>query len=128
MNFARESLVSGEKVLYSIWEPKIRQSWLRRFRLPVMRTLHTAHLLILTDQEVILIREDERVTENKGIRYGGVWQFIPVRQIATAEIVDPDRDTIQLVLSLSSASRIRIPFSQSRLAELKEFLHTANWS
>ena len=57
MNYARSSLVSGEKVIHTLWQPEIQESILPWRWLPFTRTIATAHLTILTDKELILISD-----------------------------------------------------------------------
>ena len=82
MSFARESLVRGQLVTHTIWQPAIRQPIISLFGHSFDRIITLSHLAILTDNELILIRDDEESEENRGVRYGGVWYYLPLRHIA----------------------------------------------
>lgn len=74
-NYARHSLLPGERTLQVIWQPELRSG---RFKQPIFnlfnkvfyRLVFTNHVALLTDQELILIREDEHQARKEN--YGGV--------------------------------------------------------
>ena len=111
MSFARESLVCGEQVIHSVWQPEIRKPFATLFGWSFYRTLSTAHLMILTDKEVILIWDDERSTANRGVRYGGVWRYIPLRHIVSVSLADSANDLLTLSLRLSPDARLDTIFA-----------------
>ncbi len=121
MNFARESLVCGEQVIHSVWQPEIRKPIATLFGWSFYRTLSTAHLTILTDKEVILIWEDERSTGNRGVRYGGVWRYIPLRHIISVSLAEPANNLLTLSLHLSPDARLDTVFAVSNQRELEHF-------
>jgi hypothetical protein len=124
MNYARSSLVPGEKVLYTLWQPELRERINVVFNLPFYQTISTAHLTILTDKELILIRDDERVTPHKGTRYGGVWQYIPLRSIASASITEQPEGLLTLSIGLSPNGHLDRIFALSSRVEVEQ-LRTA---
>jgi len=122
MNFARESLVRGEKVIDMLWQAPIGRPIFTIFGGPSYRTDVLAHLLILTDKEIILIHDDERSTEKKGVRYGGVWQYISLRHITALTISDAVNDQVVFSLTLAgSEQRLDQVFAASSLQALDHF-------
>lgn len=101
MNFARESLVPGEQVIRTVWQPKIRKPLITLFGWSLYRTLSAAHLVVLTDKEVIFIGDDARLTETRGGQHGGIWQFVPLEHIVSASLTEQG-DLLNLSLNLSS--------------------------
>ncbi len=77
MNFGKRSLIPGEQVERVILQPDIRLKYLRFFQ----RLISYTHLIILTDHELIVIKDDNSLKIKKQARYGGVWQFIPLHKI-----------------------------------------------
>lgn len=120
MNYARSSLVPGEKVLYTLWQPEIRERINIVFSLPFYQTISTAHLTILTDKELILIRDDERVTPHRGTRYGGVWQYIPLRNIASASLSRQPEGLLTLSIKLSPNGHLDRIFALSSQTEVEQ--------
>ena len=103
MNYAREGLVRGEKVICSILQPRIRKHIFTIFGQKFYRNKILSHLALLTDKEVILIGDDEKSPEikGKGERYGGVWQFIPVRNIAAVMLTEAGDGLVTLSIKLA---------------------------
>lgn len=122
MNYARESLVRGEKVIQTVWQPPIRQHRFTLFGRPFHRTIALAHLALLTDQEVVFIGDDKHSVDNRGVRYGGIWQYIPLWHIAAAALTEPADDLVTLSLTLAGGDqRLDKVFAASSRPALEHF-------
>jgi hypothetical protein len=121
MNYGRSSLVRGENVSQVILQPEIREPAWKFAGWTLYRALSTAHLAILTDKELILIRDDERVKEIKGARYGGVWQYIPLSSIRSVNLANLSDDLLTLAITQSSGNTLKKIFAVSRKPELEQF-------
>lgn len=122
MNYARDSLVGGETVIHALWQPKIRKQILSLLGLPIYQTLSLAHLSILTDKEVIFIGDDKRSTERRGVRYGGIWQYIPLRHIVSVSVAERSGNLLTLSLELSNqARRLEKTFEASNQQGVMQF-------
>ncbi len=121
MNYARNSITPGEEVIHFVWQPEIQVPRLPFFHLPFSRTLTTAHLLILTNNQVILLREDERSHLNRGIRYGGVRHFIPLHSIRSSSITEKQDNHLVFGLQLCDNRQMEWIFVDSLRQELEEF-------
>jgi hypothetical protein len=88
-NFSKHSLLKGENIDQLIWQPELRESKIR-VHIPLLihtflyRTVFPHHVTMLTDQELILIRESEEIGSND--TYGGVWDYIPLNKIIEAHL------------------------------------------
>jgi hypothetical protein len=120
MNYARRSLMGGEKVICALFQPEIRES---RVSFPgrlFSRILSPTHAIILTDREWIAIREE--AVQGKKDKYGGTWTYIPLNQI-TACTLDPVNDTLlALSIHLSGEEHFEYLFPTSRRAEVGQLL------
>lgn len=122
MNYARKSLAPGEKVIQTVWQPKIRKPVLTLFGRSFYRTLSLAHLAVLTDKEVIFIGDDPRLMEVKGGHYGGIWQYIPLRHIVSVSLTERADDLWTLSLNLTSGShRLDKLFAAANQREIRQF-------
>jgi hypothetical protein len=120
MNFGRSCLIQGEKVIRIILQPEIReQSW-SLLGYKFYRTVSPAHVIILTDKELILIYDDERTEANKGVRYGGVWRYIPLHNIASMSLTELPNDLMTLSITLSPEGEIKKIFQVSSKQELEQ--------
>ncbi len=123
MNYAQASLVRGERVLNILWQPKIRKPLISAGKhVFYQTTVLLAHLVILTDKEIIVIQDDERSSENRGARYGGKWQYIALRNISAVSLLGGADDLLSLLLTLSPGEKwIKILFAASQRQEIVEF-------
>jgi hypothetical protein len=102
-NFARHRLLSGEKVLCLIWQPELRTSFLKMY-IPLLyhtslyHTVFPNHAAMLTDHELILIHEPDRQALDD--KYGGIWQYVAVRNIASTVLVPHANDLLKLSITL----------------------------
>ncbi len=118
-NFARESLVQGEQVQQIVWQPKISKPLTRLWRYTFYQTLSLAHLVILTDKELIVIQDDERSRESRGIRYGGKWHYIALKHIGAVALSAQGDDRVNLSLTLvPGGRRLEIMFAAARKEEI----------
>jgi hypothetical protein len=120
MNFARESLVAGEKIIQSLYQPQNRQSMIRLFGHSLYRTLSLAHLTILTDQEIILIGDAERITENKRSRYGGVWHYLPLRKVASVALDEQPNNLLRLTFYVLPDIQLERLYDASHLQKVEK--------
>lgn len=119
MNYARSSLMMGEKVLQSVLQPEIRIPAWKLLGWTFYRTVSLTHLTILTDRELILIRDDERSKAIKGVRYGGVWQYIRLGSIRSVKLEEAGFDLPSLVIDLVSGDAIKKSFAAASKSELE---------
>ena len=84
MNYAKRSLLGGEKVIHFILQPEIRVSVLRIPGKTYYKTISPTHMNILTDRELIIIREEK--PQRSADRYGGIWDFIPLNKIVSLSL------------------------------------------
>ena len=123
MNFAIESLVNGEKVLQVLWQPKISKPLISIGRYVLYRAaVSVAHLLVLTDKEIILIQDDQRSDEKRGVKYGGVWRYVPLKNVHGVSLSDREDGLLGVSLTLSPGQRkLDILFEDSQKQKLLEF-------
>ncbi len=81
MNYGRRSLRPGDKVLRVILQPELRKEILTVFGRSFSQFSFPAHLLILTNNEIISIRDASKIAE-----YGGIWNYIPRRKINSVSL------------------------------------------
>ena len=118
MNYARSSLMGGEQVMHSVWQPEIHTTVGSVFGLSLTRTLSPAHLLLLTDKEMILIQDEPRSRGNKGVRYGGIRHYIPLRSVGAVSLAEQANDLIALSIHLSEDERVDSLFAASKEKEV----------
>ncbi len=124
--YACASLLPGDQVRQVVWQPKIRVPLARFWKFTVNRTLALAHLAILTDKEFIVIQDDARSSENRGIRYGGKWRYVALPHVSAAALSEQADEGVTLSLTLAPGGRrLDLLFAAARareVAQLREAL------
>jgi hypothetical protein len=120
MNFARGSLVGGERVIQSLYQPLKRQSVISLFGHSLYRIISLANLAILTDKEVILIEDAERITDNKRSQYGGIRRYIPLHRIASVALDEQPNDLLCLTFYVSPDLQVEKLYAQSHLQKVED--------
>jgi hypothetical protein len=120
MNFAKHSLLGGEKVIQSILQPEIRERLLTFLGKTYYRTISPTHMSILTDRELIVIRED--AARRKEDRYGGIWDYIPLNKIISLSMSEKADNLLVLIAKLPENTGFEFLFQVSAKEEIKQLL------
>jgi hypothetical protein len=119
MNFAYDSLVSGEKVIQYLYQPEIRQPLFSIFGHRFTRSVAYAHMAMLTDKELILIGDVEQLTGNQRSSYGGAWQHLPLRSLSVVTLTEQPQGLINLTLQFSADFQLSRLFEAAHFSELE---------
>jgi len=120
MNYAKRSLLGGEKVIHTILQPEIRASVLTVLGKTYYRTISPTHVSILTDRELIMIREEERHSGED--KYGGIWDYIPLNKIVTLSLRGKDNNLLILSIHLPEGACLEYLFQASAEREINQIL------
>jgi hypothetical protein len=129
-NYARHSLLPGDRVVAAIGQPEMRRPVIRIGHWTYQRTMIVAHMLLLTDRELIIIRDDpESPRSFDETRYGGVWDYIPLRKIERIAWQITEADVLTVTLDLPWGDRVDMLFAAARRAEVEGFFkHVLEWA
>jgi len=128
MNYARRSIVPGEKVIHTILQPEIRAKILMLFGRSWFRTISTSHLVILTDRQLIIIKDENPGGWGDNTRYGGIWNYIPLDKIASVSLAEKGDNLLALSIHLPQNDQIDSLFSVSNKQEVELFLNRLEFS
>jgi hypothetical protein len=120
-HFAQESILPGEKVYDSLWQPAFKTPSFTVLGKNLFHTKTMAHMTILTKNELILLWDDERGLENRGVRYGGIRRFIPIKHIKHVSVNKPVNNASALALTLSDDSHVYRSFESQNQNALLPF-------
>lgn len=124
MNFARKSLLGGEKVLCAILQLEIKKGLFTVLGRTYYRTISPTQACILTDRELILIREE--ALENRHDRYGGIWDYIPLRNISSLSIDRKNGNLLVLSVQLATGESFNCLFQNSMESEADQLIAQFN--
>ena len=120
MNFARRSVLAGETVLDCLLQPEIRTKRFTFLGKTFYRTISLTHVCILTDRELILIREEALPSLND--KYGGIWEYIPLNRIATLSTSTRNNNLLALSIKLVTGDSFECLFDLAKQDEVEQFL------
>ncbi|HEX5809013.1 MAG TPA: hypothetical protein VFY25_10140 [Anaerolineales bacterium] len=118
MNLARGSLLGVEKVVCAILQPEIQKSLLTILGKRYYRTISPAHATILTDRELIMIREE--ALQGRKDKYGGIWEYIPLSNIASLSLSGNTGSLLKLLIQLRTDEHFEYLYQASRQNELDD--------
>jgi hypothetical protein len=121
MNAAKRSLLPGEHVLASVMQPEMRADLVRLFGRTLHRTRAPAHILILTDRELILVAEEEQSYWSREPKYGSIRTTVPLAQVVDAVLVNAE-EALQLRVQLPGEMAVTSLFDFERQAALDDLL------
>jgi hypothetical protein len=121
MNYAKRSLLGGEKLIHAVLQPEFRTSRLEIFGLTYYSRISPALVCILTDRELIVIREAERKRAED--KYGGIWDYIPLKNIASLSLRQAESNNLVLSIQLPDSACLEFLFQASTRPAIDQLLH-----
>jgi hypothetical protein len=119
MNFAKHSLVGGEKVIQAVLQAEIRAGEFTLMGRTFYRRISPTHITILTDRELIVVREEG---SKGGVdRYGGTWHYIPLKEVVALSM-GRKGTLLALSIQLPQDARIERLFQASAKREIDQLL------
>ncbi len=119
-SYARRSLLEGESVVSAILHPEIREKVITILGKSFYRTLAPMQAVIRTNGELIIIREGKRMGDNA--KYGGIWDYIPLRKINAMSLDDKEDDLVALSIYLPDGICLSYLFEASAKPQLQSLL------
>jgi len=116
MNFAKRSLLPGECIIQAILQPEIRQKIIKIFGKTYDFVISPTLAAILTDQELIMIRE-EKNRRGPG-NYGGIWEYISVHKIARLSTLEAIDNIIMFSVQLTDGNQLEYLFQADAKQEI----------
>jgi len=123
MSYGRGSIRPGANVFRILLQPQIRREMLRLLGFSISRLVSPAHLTILTDSELILIRDDDSQRWTKGSPHGAIWTYVPRTKIIETSLSSAADGTQLLSIDLPGDLRIQALFDGSQGPDLEQMLH-----
>jgi hypothetical protein len=77
-------------------------------------------MCILTDRELILIRED--AVRRKEDKYGGIWDYVPLSKIVSLSMSENADNSLVLAVRLPANTGFEFLFQASAKGEIKQLI------
>jgi hypothetical protein len=120
MNYARHSLLGGEKVTQFILQPEIQEKMLKVLGRTYYKTISPTHMIILSDRELIMIREE--AVRRKEDKYGGIWDYIPLNKITSLSVSEKAENLLALTVQLPENTWFEFLYQVSAKEEIDQLL------
>jgi len=117
MSFAKRSLLPGECVIQAILQPEIRQRIFTVFGKTYDYVISPTLAAILTDRELIMIREENHRGQEK---YGGIWEYIALDKISKLCMQEVIDNIIMFSILLIDGNQLEYFFQVSVKQEILE--------
>jgi hypothetical protein len=118
----RSSIQPGARVQQILLQPEIRRTSFTLLGYSLSRRLSPAHLVVLTDTELILIRDDESQYWLKGAAHGAIWSYVPRNLIASLALTPGQHDLLTFHATLRDGATLRAPFESSAEPDLRRLI------
>lgn len=118
MNYSKQSIRDGEEVKNNLFEPEIDVQNFRLFGRVFYKRISPAHLLILSDSEMIILKEPD---SRKLSSYGASCSYIPLDKIeSVTSIPDENSKYRSQIIKLKGGKVITLIYREERREELEE--------
>lgn len=120
MNFGLKTIYPGEPVLQFVLQPEIRETVFAFLGYALTRRIATAHLAILTERDLILIRDDPTQRIKTKAPYGGIWNYIPLSKIKSVTLVPGEEGLVDFTVHLPKDQQVSVPYEETKRAEVEK--------
>jgi hypothetical protein len=125
-SYAEATIRPGECVMQTILQPEIRSKLVSLSFVSLSKAVAPAHLTILTDCELIDIRDDISQRWLNGHPHGGIWTYVPLSRIVSISLGSKEKNTLVLSVWLPGKQHFDSVFEESARAELERLIVHVN--
>ncbi len=119
-SYGRSSVRPGDRLLRVLLQPRLRACRFRLFGYSISRLISPAHLTILTDTEIIMIRDDESQSWINDQAPGAIWNYIPRGLVDGAAIDSSTSECLRMTLHTAVGRAHQAVFSAAAMPILEE--------
>lgn len=120
MNLARHCLLPGETVIVALLQPEIRSRLFSFSGKPFRKIKSPVHACILTEKELILIRED--LLQNRKDKYGSTCNFVLLDKILSISMSGKTGNALAVSIQLMNQECFECLFESSCGNEVEELI------
>lgn len=122
MSYGQGTIRPGARVNKILLQPQIRRELIGLLGFSLSRLIGPAHLTILTDSELILIRDDVSQRWSRRSPHGAIWTYIPRAKILDVSVTPGNDDVQVFTIALPGPFRIQALFESSQAADLARLI------
>lgn len=122
MNVARRVLLPGDRVLAFIMQPEMRTPFVKLLGHVYTRLKAPAHIVVLTDRELIVAAEENQLGQRYDSKYGSISTYIPLSNIAGVTQQPLPDGSLQVLVELPGDEQVQLDFTAAHAAEVERLL------
>lgn len=112
-NYGKRSVRAQDSVLAVVYQPEQNLQDFRLFKKSLFRRYKTDFLIVLTQEELILVKEDKQIRNNFDPAHGGIFTYIPRCQIQKVSFVSQQENSNRIM-------EVLLPEDAKLICELSE--------
>lgn len=114
MNYGSDSIMDGENIVDIVYQEDIYTKFLKFFK----KSISPAHLSILTDKELIIIKDDD----GGFAKYGAIWIYIPKNNILDVALKKCEKNSnLIFEINLIQNEKVNMIYSLSNILKINSF-------
>jgi len=122
MNVAKKNILPGEHVLQSLMQPDIRTEIVHLFGRSLYRTIAPAHIAILTERELIMVRDEEQDFWGGEAPHGSIKTYIPLERIHGCSVADQGKNLLVFTVHFADNENFASVFSPVNRPALEQLV------
>lgn len=115
MNLGQCSIAPGEKVEKILYQPEVKEKKLQLLGKAFFKTLVKNYMVVLTNKEMILIKEPEE----RFLRYGSINRYIPLQNVKDIAISD-NNALVNIAINLTEEEKYQLELHSSMMGEIRD--------
>lgn len=119
-NYGTMSLLPGQKVLASAFQPEVKLSFWQRSS----GRQTEPHLLMLTQEELVMIKEQSHKKKSATQKYSGIWTHIPLQQINTIELAPLDGGWGEMTIQMEGQENLQLFYESEYMEKAHHLIET----
>jgi len=120
-NYSAESLLPHQIIKKTVLQKKLLKKKLKFIK----EVITTSHIVILTNEELIIIEEGRTKRKIPESNIGGCWYFIPISQIEFMDIKAKDTYLLIFTIKLKKNRDIELLFEHSNKSQLEQLVRSS---
>lgn len=121
-DLAMECQLSNSSIKNIVFQKKLL---VRKFKI-LKKLSIMSHVVILTEDEIIVIEEGRNRKRNPELNIGGCWYFIPINNIISIDISSNDNYLLWFTIELNGNADVKLTFENNLKYELEQFVEAAH--
>lgn len=119
-NYGTMSLLPGQRVLACAYQPGVKLSFWKRGS----GRETEPHLLILTEEELLMIKETAERKKTVTQKYSGIWTHIPLVKISTIDLAPGNDEWGELIIQLEGQKDLTLHYQADHMEKAQQLIET----